>query len=97
MSCTLRTEQRHLYTVCKCLRGQLQDDIIRLGLSLGLHLPSLMKMKMLPEEMVHAWLMRMDSVTEQSGLPTTDSLIQVLQDLNLSEAVDKVKTNIIIR
>ena len=83
--------------MCKCLRDLLDKDIIRMGLSLGLHLPSLKKMEMLPEDMVHAWLMRMDSVTEQSGYPTTDSLIKVLEDLNLSEAIDKVKANIIIR
>lgn len=72
-----------------------EKDIKRLGLSLGLYFSTLEKMTMLPEDMVHAWLMRMDDVTEKSGIPTAESLIQALESKNLSGTAETVKSNFI--
>ena len=92
----LPAEQKHMHTICKCLDGLQRDDIIGLGLSLGLYYPSLVKMQMLPHDMVHAWLLRMDNVPKQSGTPTTETLIQALESQGLSGHAEKVKSSFII-
>lgn len=85
-----------MHTICKCLDRLQRDDIIGLGLSLGLYYPSLVKMQMLPHDMVHAWLLRMDNVPKQSGTPTTQTLIQALESQGLSGHTEKVKSSFII-
>ena len=44
-----------------------ERDICRLGTALGLYISNLKKMKHLPEDMVHAWLLGKDNVLERSG------------------------------
>ena len=87
------TEQRNLHAVCKCLEGLQRDDIIGLGLSLGLYYPTLVKMQLLPHDMVHAWLMKTDGVTET---PSTETLIRALESQNHVGIVDRVKASFII-
>ena len=85
-----------MHTICKCLEGLQRDDIIGLGLSLGLYYPTLVKMQMLPHDMVHAWLLRMDNVPKQSGTPTTDTLIRALDTQGLAGQAENVKSSFII-
>jgi hypothetical protein len=89
----LPVEEKDHITVCQCLRGLLKKDIIELGCSLGLYYSTLKEMETLPADMVQAWLMRMDNVTEKSGMPTAGSLINALESQKLTEHVDRVKTS----
>ena len=82
-----------VHTVCECLEDLQKKDIIKLGLSLGLYYPNLIKMEMFPHEMVHAWLLRSDNVVKKSGTPTSASLILALESLHLSATVDTVKSH----
>ena len=88
-------EQKDLHTVCKCLESLQRDEIIGLGLSLGLYYASLVKMKTMPKDMIHAWLLQVDNVTQQSGVPTTDTLIKALESRNLSGPANLVKSSFI--
>ena len=56
-------------------------DIIRLGTALGLSYPDLRKMDNLPDDMVYAWLLKKDKVTEK-GLPTWATLANALRKIN---------------
>ena len=51
----------------------------RVGGALGLDYGNLQKMKVLPEEMVAAWLRREDYVLTKTGEPTWRSLIKALK------------------
>ena len=53
-------------------------------------------MQMLPHDMVHAWLLRMDNVIEQSGTPTTETLLEALHSQQLSGTADIVKSSFLI-
>ena len=96
LSLCIYAEQKHLHAVCKCLEGLQRDDIIGLGLSLGLYYNNLVRMQMLPHDMVHAWLLRMDNVIGQSGTPTTETLLKALQSQQLSGTADIVKSSFLI-
>ena len=53
----------------------------QLGLALGLHYPTLKRMESMPDDLIHAWLLRQDSVTERSGEPTYSTLAKALEDI----------------
>ena len=71
------------FAVSEYLRPLLNEDLIRLGLALGLYYPHLHNMtRSLLNEMVAAWLNREDNVLSATGDPSWASLIQALRDID---------------
>ena len=72
--------------------GELDDaDVIRLGLSLGLSRARLNKMKLLPEDMIAAWLRGDDEVKAYSGTPSWDSLVTKLEERGHTTIASTIK------
>ena len=67
-----------------------RDDIIEVGLALGLLFPNLKRMEKLPHDMVEAWLQQKDDAKP----PTTETLIQALLGSDLKGTADIVKIKI---
>ena len=86
---TFLVESPDLHKISQCLKELSRDDIIEVGLALGLYYSTLKKMQMLPQDMVQAWLLQRDSVAEQ---PTVDTLVQALEDSNLPGTAKLVET-----
>ena len=57
------------------------EQIVQVGLALGMNYPKLKKMCSLPGDMVAAWLRREDNVLEVSGVPTWKALSEALRDV----------------
>ena len=74
------TESKHHLPVKTVLEDLTPQQIHNLGLELGLHYPTLMKMPQtsIHGDMVHAWLIRSDDVQETSGEPSWRSLAKAL-------------------
>ena len=71
------------YAITKHLAPLLSEDLIELGLALGLYYPRLHNMsRSLLNEMVAAWLNREDSVLSATGEPSWASLVQALTDIH---------------
>ena len=81
------------YTITKHLKDLIAEDLIELGVVLGLYYPHLCKMQHhnLLEDMVAAWLNREDKVPTTSGDPTWASLIKALQDINLPGVAKEIE------
>ena len=60
------------FIVTSLLRDMCKDDIIRLGVALGLSFFALKRMSTMPEDMIQAWLDQMDRVIEMSSPPQLD-------------------------
>ena len=73
------TGNEDTFEVAEYLHQIGNTEICRLGTALGLHWSTLKKMKDLPEDMVHAWLLRNDDVIKKSGDPTWSSLVVALR------------------
>ena len=56
------------------------QQIIQVGLALGMSYAKLKRMRSLPGDMVAAWLRREDDVLEVSGVPTWKVLAEALKD-----------------
>lgn len=85
----------HLYIIKECLKDLSRDQIIEVGLALGLLYPNLTKMSILPLDMIYAWLQRSDNVLKMSGEPTVESLLKALYNSNLGGTADIVKSKFI--
>ena len=81
-----------LHNIKECLKVLSRDKIIDVGLALGLLYPNLLKMTMLPEDMIQAWLERRDNVLSFNGEPTVQSLITALESCGLVGTVDIVRS-----
>ena len=68
-----------------------EKGIKDVGLALGLYFPTLEKMTQYPHDMVSAWLQQKDNVKEKTGEPTAQSLIQALEESQLTGTADIVK------
>ena len=80
------------YTVSKHLEPLLNQDLISLGLALGLHYPHLCNMsRPLLNELVAAWLNGEDSVLLTTGDPSWASLVKALRDIDQPGIADKVR------
>ena len=75
----VHTGNEDTFEVAEYLHQIGNTEICRLGAALGLDWSSLKKMKDLPEDMVHAWLLRKDDVIKKSGNPTWSSLVVALR------------------
>ena len=71
----------------------MKQELVNVGLRLGLRYPTLKKMssEFLLNDMVHAWLMKDDDVTEGSGEPSWKSLSKTLEDCGHSGIAAKIK------
>ena len=58
---------KDLFEITQYIGDMDDEQLIRLGDSLGLHHPSLKRMKTLPDDMVAAWLLRQDNVLDRDG------------------------------
>ena len=67
------------------------DQLRRLGGSLGLRFPTLCRMNNLPDEMVAAWLRRQEDVLERSGEPTYERLALALEEIGQNGLAQDVR------
>ena len=72
-----------------------RESIVKVGLALGLYYtPTLKEMqKLYCHDMVSAWLQQKDNVKEKTGEPTAQSLVQALEESDLTGTADIVKLN----
>ena len=67
------------------------EQIVQLGLALGMNYAKLKRMRSLPGDMVAAWLRREDDVLEVSGVPTWKVLSEALKDIGQTGLAMKKK------
>ena len=84
-------EMTDLLAVSKCLEDLDSEEVIRLGVSLGLSFIKLKKMTMFPEDAIAAWLRGDDAVSEISGPPSWGSLIIALYKREHTSIASKVR------
>ena len=68
---TVTVDDKDWATICGYLHKMDRPQIQQLGGELGLSTFNLEKMKVLPGDMVRAWLRKQDHVKEKSGDPLT--------------------------
>ena len=83
---------KDFHTICQCLKDVDKDDIIEVGLSLGLYYPRLNGMLRSPHDMISAWLQQKDNVIGKTGEPTAQKLIQALKEVQLTGIADDVES-----
>ena len=71
---------RNHYEISHNLMDLDNQQIVQVGLALGMNYAKLKRMRSLPGDMVAAWLRREDDVLEVSGLPTWKVLSEALKD-----------------
>ena len=79
-----------LFEVTQYLKTLLPEDLIQLGLALGLHYSDLKMMNPLREDMVSAWLNQKDNVMKKSGKPTLASLMKALGTIGHGGLAQKI-------
>ena len=70
------------------------EQLQLLGLALGLYYPTVKGMKSLPDDLIHAWLLRQDDVIKRSGEPTYERLALALEEIGqngIAQDVQKQK------
>jgi hypothetical protein len=75
-----RTGMKHHFEVSRYLSDLDNEQIVQVGLALGMNYAKLKRMRSLPGDMVAAWLRREDDVLEVSGVPTWKALSEALKD-----------------
>ena len=93
----LRRPLRHL-TVKKYLKPLANDDILKVGLELGLEYTRLKNLKSSSDfldEVVHSWLREDDNVSTTSGTPSWDSLAKALKEAGCDGVASKIKEGMI--
>ena len=81
------------FAVSEQLRPLLHEDLMRLGLALGLYYPHLHNMsRPLLNEMVASWLNLEDNVLSATGVPSWASLIKALQVIDQPGIAGKVRS-----
>ena len=79
------------YEISRCLSDLDNQQIVQVGLALGMNYAKLKRMKSLPGDMVAAWLRREDDVLEVSGVPTWKGLSEALKDVGQTGLAIKIK------
>ena len=82
---------RDHYRVCSVLMDLDNQQIVQVGLALGMNYAKLRRMSSLPGDMVAAWLRREDDVLEVSGAPTWKTLSEALKDTGQTGLALKIK------
>ena len=67
------------------------EQIVQVGLALGMNYAKLKRMRSLPGDMVAAWLRREDDVLEVSGVPTWKVLSEALKDIGQTGLAMKIQ------
>ena len=67
------------------------QQIVQVGLALGMNYAKLKRMRSLPGDMVAVWLRREDDVLEVSGVPTWKVLSEALKDMGQTGLAIKIK------
>ena len=67
------------------------QQIIQVGLALGMNYAKLRRMSSLPGDMVAAWLRREDDVLGVSGAPTWKTLSEALKDVGQNGLATKIQ------
>ena len=78
------------FKVSQRLKHLTNEDLIKLGTALGLHYSNVKKMKDLPEEMVHAWLIGADNVFKTASWA---SLITALRKIDQKKIASAIQTD----
>ena len=76
----LQIGMQHHHEISSCLLDLDDQQIVQVGLALGMNYAKLKRMRSLPGDMVAAWLRREDDVLEVSGVPTWKALTKALKD-----------------
>ena len=71
---------KHHFEISHYLGDLDNEQIVQVGLALGMNYAKLKRMRSLPGDMVAAWLRREDDVLEVSGVPTWKALAEALKD-----------------
>ena len=82
---------RHHYEISNYLKDLDDQQIVQVGLALGMNYAKLKRMRSLPGDMVVAWLRREDDVLEVSGAPTWKVLSEALKDVGQTGLALKVQ------
>ena len=91
MAFFMSTGMRDHYRVCSVLMDLDNQQIIQVGLALGMNYAKLRRMSSLPGDMVAAWLRREDDVLEVSGAPTWKTLSEALKDVGQTGLALKIQ------
>ena len=79
------------YVVTQELKDLNQEELMVVGIKLGLYYSHLQNMKDLPADIVAAWLREDDVVTEVSGPPTWASLAEALCHTGIASRIRESK------
>ena len=90
--------QKHHSQITQCLTSLKKEELVNVGLRLGLRYPTLKKMSpdTILNDMVHAWLRRDDDVIEGSGEPSWESLSKALEDCGHKGIASDIKIDDIL-
>ena len=72
------------------------EQVIALGTRLGLLYPSVKRMKILPADMIEAWLRKEENVTKASGAPSWNSLVDALKDIGQNGIASDIKKKYLV-
>ena len=87
----MSTGMRDHYRLSSVLMDLDNQQIIQVGLALGMNYAKLRRMSSLPGDMVAAWLRREDDVLEVSGAPTWKTLSEALKDTGQTGLALKIR------
>ena len=85
------TDVKHHFEVSRYLMDLDNEQIVQVGLALGMNYAKLKRMRSLPDDMVAAWLRREDDVLEVSGVPTWKVLSEALKDTGQTGLAMKIQ------
>ena len=88
---TSNAGMKYHYEISRYLMDLDNQQIVQVGLALGMNYAKLKKMRSLPDDMVAAWLRREDDVLEVSGVPTWKGLTGALKDVGQNGIAIKVQ------
>ena len=89
--CPYSIDVKHHFEVNRYLMDLDNEQIVQLGLALGMNYAKLKRMRSLPGDMVAAWLRREDDVLEVSGVPTWKVLSEALKDTGQTGLAMKIQ------
>ena len=82
---------RDHYEISSYLSDLDNEQIVQVGLALGMNYAKLKRMRSLPGDMVAAWLRKEDDVLEVSGVPTWKVLLEALKDTRQTGLAMKIQ------
>ena len=82
---------KHHFEINRHLMDLDNEQIVQVGLALGMNYAKLKRMRSLPGDMVAAWLRREDDVLEVSGVPTWKVLSEALKDTGQTGLAMKIQ------